>query len=81
MLPLCCKWKSSNDEPVIIHAVILFLCLLVVNVFLQVANNSYVSDFGAHPDEGAHVVTSLMVRDYLAGGFLDSSSPVASAKS
>jgi hypothetical protein len=81
MLPICCKWKSSNDAPVILHAVILFLCLLVVNVFLQVANNSYVSDFGAHPDEGAHVVTSLMVRDYLAGGFLESSSPVAYAKS
>ena len=80
MLSLCCKWKSSNDAPVILHSAILFPCLLAVNVFLQVANNSYVSDFGAHPDEAAHVVTSLMVRDYLAGGFLDCASPVSYAK-
>ncbi len=28
------------------------------------------SDLGGDPDEPAHAVTSLMVRDYLAGGFL-----------
>lgn len=38
------------------------------------------SDFGGHADEPAHVVTSLMVRDYLAGGFLETWHPMRYAE-
>jgi len=38
-------------------------------VMMQFASGAYRSEFGAHPDEPSHVVTSLLVRDYLAGGF------------
>ena len=75
------KWKANHEAGVILHALILFCCLFAINVYLQIANSSYESDFGAHPDEGAHVVTALMVRDYLAGGFLESANPISYAKS
>ncbi len=49
---------------------ILVLCLLGLlagwNLF---QGGGLVSDLGGDPDEPAHAVTSLMVRDYLAGGF------------
>lgn len=35
---------------------------------LQWLSGAYQSEFGAHPDEAAHVVTGLMVRDYLIHG-------------
>jgi hypothetical protein len=34
---------------------------------LQVRSGAYRSEFGAHPDEAAHYVTGVMVREYLAG--------------
>jgi hypothetical protein len=40
----------------------------VVVVSLQWLGGAYQSEFGAHPDEAAHYVTGLMVRDYLAHG-------------
>ena len=43
------------------------LALLALVIFLQAQNGAFQSDFGGHPDEAAHVVTGLMVRDYLAG--------------
>jgi asparagine N-glycosylation enzyme membrane subunit Stt3 len=49
-------------EPVVAFAV--FLGLVVA---LQVAGGAYASGFGGYPDEPAHVVTSLMVRDFIAG--------------
>ncbi len=50
-----------------------FLCLLfavaVVGVIgFQMTSGAWASDLGGDPDEPAHAVTSLMVRDYLAGG-------------
>lgn len=50
---------------------LLVLCLLALlagwNLF---QGGGLGSDLGGDPDEPAHAVTSLMVRDYLAGGFL-----------
>jgi hypothetical protein len=66
---------------VISRALALFCCLLAINVILQIANRAYVCDFGGHPDEASHVVTGLMVRDYLAGGFLESTNPLTYAQS
>lgn len=39
---------------------------------LQFAGQRYGSEFGEYPDEGAHLVTAMMVRDYVAGGLPDS---------
>jgi hypothetical protein len=44
-----------------------FAVLLGLVVALQVAAGTYTSGFGGYPDEPAHVVTSLMVRDFIAG--------------
>ncbi|QTN31982.1 glycosyltransferase family 39 protein [Akkermansiaceae bacterium] len=51
------------------HVVSLLVCgiLLALTLALQVRSGAYESDFGGHADEAAHVVTGLMVRDYLAG--------------
>src|SRR5262245_31282128 len=45
---------------------------------LQLLSGAYRSEFGSHSDEPAHVVTGLMVRDYLASP--DWYSPLAFAK-
>jgi hypothetical protein len=47
------------------------LCALIgvlVTVF-HAASGSSSSELGSHPDEAAHFVTGLMVRDYLVSGF------------
>ncbi len=45
----------------------IFCLLLALTLMLQIRSGAYQSDFGGHSDEAAHVVTGLMVRDYLAG--------------
>lgn len=47
-------------------ALVLFLATAIL---LQFLSGAYKSEFGAHPDEPSHIVTSLLVRDYLASGF------------
>jgi hypothetical protein len=44
-----------------------FAVLLEFVVALQVLAGAYTSGFGGYPDEPAHLVTSLMVRDFFAG--------------
>lgn len=39
----------------------------ILAVLLQIWSGAYRSEFGAHPDESAHYVTGVMVREYLAG--------------
>jgi len=46
---------------------LVFAGLFLLTLSLQQHNGAFSNDFGAHPDEAAHVVTGLMVRDYLAG--------------
>jgi len=43
---------------------VLFVILAVV-ICLQILSGAYRAEFGAYPDEPAHYVTSLMLRDYL----------------
>lgn len=38
-------------------------------IAMQYVSGAFRSEFGAHPDEPAHIVTSLLVRDYLVSGF------------
>jgi hypothetical protein len=45
-----------------------WLVLTGAAALLQWSAGAYDAGFGNHPDEGAHFVTGLMVRDYLAGG-------------
>jgi hypothetical protein len=54
------------------------LCPFVIG--LQVLNRAYQSDLGGHADEPAHVVTGLMLRDYMAGPVWKLESPVGFAK-
>jgi hypothetical protein len=44
-----------------------FVLSLGFVVLLQAAAGAYRSGFGGHPDEAAHLITALMVRDFLAG--------------
>ena len=46
-----------------------FLLLLGLAVFLQWAAGAFNSEMAHYPDEGAHYITGLMVRDYAAHGF------------
>lgn len=39
---------------------------LLAAALLQAASGAYQSEFGAHPDESAHYVTGVMVREYVA---------------
>lgn len=45
-----------------------FAAFLAVVVAYQHMGNAYDCEFGAHPDEAAHYVTGLMIRDYIADG-------------
>lgn len=47
-----------------------FIVLLAVIIVLQIASGAYRSEFSTYPDEPAHYVTSLMVREYLTSGHL-----------
>jgi hypothetical protein len=44
-----------------------FAVLLGIIVTVQALGGAYASGFGGEPDEAAHLVTSLMVRDFIAG--------------
>jgi 4-amino-4-deoxy-L-arabinose transferase-like glycosyltransferase len=50
-----------------------FAVLLGIIVTLQILGGAYANGFAGYPDEPAHLVTALMVRDFLAG--LDFSHP------
>ena len=43
--------------------------LFAVTLLLQSLGGAYRCEFGGHPDEAAHYVTGLMIRDYIASGF------------
>src|SRR5436305_12315306 len=43
-------------------------CLVVIIAGLAVAGGAFQAEFGAYPDEPAHVVNGLFVRDYILHG-------------
>lgn len=51
-----------------LHLILGCALLLVVQAALMLRSGAFSSDLGADPDEPAHAVTALMVRDYLASG-------------
>ncbi|MBN9121390.1 MAG: glycosyltransferase family 39 protein [Planctomycetes bacterium] len=48
-------------------AALVFAASFGLLVLVQCRSGAHHSEFGAHPDEAAHVVTGLMVHDYLVG--------------
>src|SRR5258705_5496858 len=55
-----------------------FALFVGVTVALQILGGAYQAEFGGYPDEPAHYVTSLMVRDYIAG--MDYTDPMTFAR-
>jgi hypothetical protein len=51
------------------HLVAVLAALLLAAIGFQILGNAYGSEFGGYPDESAHFVTGLMIRDYIASGF------------
>lgn len=54
--------------------------MTAVAVLVQWLNAAYSADLGADPDEPAHAVTSLMMRDYLASGLWKGAHPMKFAQ-
>jgi len=52
---------------------------LSLNLISLVTSGTLESDLAGDPDEAAHAVTSLMMRDYMAGGWQQSPMPFANA--
>lgn len=46
-----------------------FLLFFAIVVMIQSFAGAYRAEFGSEPDEAAHYITGLMVRDYVAHGF------------
>ena len=55
-----------------------FLLFLALAILLQKAGGAFSSEMAHYPDEAAHYITGLMVRDYAASGF--PGNPVAFAE-
>lgn len=50
------------------RAIALALAFFGATVILQLLSGAYRAEFAGYPDESAHYVTSLMVRDFIASG-------------
>ena len=59
-------WESFVSSPVALKCAV-FLGFLCVVVGLQIASGAFRSEFSGYPDEPAHYVTSLMLREYITG--------------
>ncbi len=69
----CCLQRKA--------ALLLMLsAFFALTYFLQTKSGAYQAEFGSEPDEAAHYVTGLCVRDYVAGGFLTDHNPLNYAK-
>ncbi len=62
----------------VVRGAAVFLIILLVTLSLQWGSGAYSAALGAEPDEPSHYVTSVMIRDYIAGGL--PGNPVAFAK-
>lgn len=69
------KIPLSRREVGVAFALSLAICIL-----LQFYAGAFSTDLSAHPDEPAHAVTGLMIRDYIAGGLIDNANPMSYAR-
>ncbi len=58
---------------------VVMVACLSLNLISLVTSGTLESDLAGDPDEAAHAVTSLMMRDYMAGGWQQSPMPFANA--
>jgi len=79
IMPSSPEEKSSLPSPPAFGTCNAVFCALIfwaVSVGLQMHKGAFSADIGADPDEPAHAVTSLMVRDYLAVGLWKGEHPL-----
>ena len=60
--------SASRIWPAAKYAAV-FLLFLAVALGLQRASGAYTGDCGFHPDESAHLVSAIMIHDYVKEGF------------
>jgi len=72
--------QHLRRQPAVLWTLSVAAGLFAIILLLQWQTGAYQSEFGAHSDEPAHVVTGLMVRDYLAAGLWQGKSPLAFAE-
>ena len=63
-----------------LRRLVLFVVFLVLALWQASRLGGFDSDLGGDPDEGAHAVTSLMMKDYLTQGLVHGRSPLAFAE-
>ncbi len=59
------RWFTGLFSPALRRNAAVFVILFALTIILQIASGAYRSEFSSYPDEPAHYVTSLMVREYL----------------
>src|SRR5215211_7034866 len=69
---------SGGPAPDRATNLLIALLLLALVIGLQMRAGANHAEFGGHPDEAAHYVTGLMLRDYVASGL--PGNPMAYAK-
>lgn len=60
------RWENHSRSPLWAQGAIL-AGLFALAILLQFLNGAFGSEFNAYPDEPAHYVTSLMLREYITG--------------
>jgi Dolichyl-phosphate-mannose-protein mannosyltransferase len=68
---------SRLPVKLVLQIVLLLAASVIGFLYLQMCHGGFTSDLGGDPDEAAHAVTALMVRDYLVGSL--GTSPLAFA--
>ena len=61
--------NAATSSPPRAGLAVLGLLLAALIACFHLASGSARAEIGSHPDEAAHFVTGLMMRDYIAGGF------------
>ncbi|MFN7140224.1 MAG: ArnT family glycosyltransferase [Limisphaerales bacterium] len=61
--------EPQHHSPKVVELALIALVVFALTFFLQLRGGAYETEFGGHPDEAAHYVTGLMIRDYVAAGF------------
>jgi 4-amino-4-deoxy-L-arabinose transferase-like glycosyltransferase len=56
----------TEIKKLMLETLSVFILLFLTQTLLQWSSGAFSSEFGAYPDEAAHYVTGLMVRDYVS---------------
>jgi Dolichyl-phosphate-mannose-protein mannosyltransferase len=69
--------RAESNRRSVIGTICVFCLLLAVAMSAQWASNCYQAELSGYPDEAAHYVTTLMVRQYALDGFPEAPVPYA----